>query len=117
MQKISESEFLEVKIGDRFEFNGYPMELIAVGNVLVADHQRVEIVTLQKLEDKTSRGQLADALKESGFTLALQKEIVATAIGREDFRTTAELTVEEATEALEAVWAAVADREQLEEQR
>jgi hypothetical protein len=110
------TDFLDMKIGDRFNFNGYPMELISVGNLLVADHQRVEIVILQKLEDQRPSEKLVEALKESGFSRKVQKEIIEAAIGREDFRAVGQLSDAEASQALEAIWSAVLDRDQLEEE-
>jgi hypothetical protein len=95
------------------------MELLAVGNLLVADHQRVEIVILQKLEEEletpSPRVYLVELLKESGFAPLVLKTILSAAITR-DFKTTDDFTDDEVLVAIGAVEAAIADDEQMREE-
>jgi hypothetical protein len=110
---------LDVKFGETITINGNLMELVAVGNLQVAEHQRVEIAQFQKLEDappsKTPQDYLVEVLIESGFNKAIQKDIIAAAIGRDTFRVVADLTNQEADQAEAAIISAVLDRQQLEE--
>ena len=111
-----------LKIGEPITLNGYPMELISVGNLLVAENQRVEIAIFQKLEDSppptpTPQENLIGVLKECGFLKGTQKDIIAAAIGRDTFRDIAELTDVECDTAEAAIFGAMLDRDQLEEGR
>jgi hypothetical protein len=115
---MAEVEFLDIKIGDGLTLNGYPMGLLAVGNLLVADHQRVEIVILQKLEEApdtaetpTPRQFLVQRLEASGFTNGVLQDILNAAIGRR-LRDISELTDEEVLVSIGAVESAIADDEQ-----
>ena len=115
---MAEVEFLDIKIGDGLRLNGYSMGLLAVGNLQVADHQRVEIVILQKLEDEPSpspRAYLVELLGESGFAPGVAKNITAVAIGRDTFKTTDDLTDDEVLLSIGAIEAAIADDNQLNE--
>jgi hypothetical protein len=67
-----------------------------------------------RLDELTPQMKLVDALGASGFTLAVQSDIILSAIGRR-VRTVADLTDEEADIARRALDGAVADRMQLEE--
>lgn len=118
---MPELEFLDVKIGDGLHLNGYAMELLAVGNLLVADHQRVEIVILQKLVEDTAptpspRVYLVQLLKESGFANGVLQDIITAAVDRR-VRDIAELTDDEVLVSIGAVEAAIADDEQLQEDK
>ena len=110
-----------IKIGERITLNNYPMELISVGNLLVAENQRVEIAIFQKLEDSpieaTPQEKLIEVLKECGFLKGIQKDIIAAAIGRDTFRNITELSDVECDSAEAAIFGAMLDREQLEENR
>ena len=112
---MAELEFQDLKIGDGLRLNGYPMELLAVGNLLVADHQRVEIVILQKLEedpDATPREYIKRLTEESGFRPDTLREIVKVAVDRYVPRL-ADLTDDEVLVAIGAIEAAIADEAQL----
>ena len=111
-----------IKLGESINLNGYPMELISVGNLLVAENQRVEIAIFQKLEDAppsppTPQENLIKVLLECGFTKGVQVDIIKVAIGRDTFRSVADLTDAECDTAEAAIISAVLDREQLEEGR
>lgn len=114
---MAEVEFLDIKIGDGLRLNGYSMGLLAVGNLQVADHQRVEIVILQKLDEpsRSPRAYLVELLGESGFASGVAKNIMAVAIGRDTFRTTDDLTDDEVLISIGAIEAAIADDNQLNE--
>ena len=110
---MAEIEFLDIKIGDGLRLNGYPMGLLAVGNLLVADHQRIEIVILQRLEDEQPpRDYLVELLRESGFPNGVLQDIITAAIGHMP-RNTDDLTDDEVVTAILAVESAIVDREQL----
>ncbi len=112
---MAEVEFLDVKIGDGLRLNGYPMGLLAVGSLLVAGQERVEIVILQRLEDEaTPRDYLVELLKESGFAPLVLRDIIAAAIGRV-MKSTDELNDEEVVVAITAVESAIADDKQMED--
>ena len=65
--------------------------------------------------DPSNTGLLVTKLVNSGFTKAIQSDIVASAIGRR-VRDLVELSAEEVDLAIRAIDGAVADREQLEEE-
>ena len=116
----SDVEFMDVKIGSQFFFNGYPVELISVGNLLVAGGNRVEVITLQKLEETaeelTPLQKLMEVLTESQFTPPVAREIIGAALGRLITKVS-DLTEQECDVAEAAINSAVLDREQLKEQR
>jgi hypothetical protein len=114
---MAEVEFLDIKIGDGLTLNGYPMGLLAVGKLLVADHQRVEIVILQKLEESpesdtpTPRQFLVRLLEASGFTNGVLQDILTAAVGRR-LQNISELTDDEVLVSIGALESAIADDEQ-----
>jgi hypothetical protein len=114
---MAEIEFLDIHIGDGLRLNGYAMGLLAVGNLLIADHERVEIVILQKLgeaeEAQTPQGYLIELLKNSGFANGVLQDIIAASIGRR-MTNTNQLNADELQRAILAVEQAIADDEQLE---
>ena len=112
---MSDLTFEDIKIGDGLRLNGYPMELLAVGNLLVADHQRVEIVILQKLEGSPGE-YLVELMRDSGMAPGVLKNIIAAHIGRDTFRTPADLNEQETQTAILAVESAIADDEQMKEE-
>ena len=116
---MAEIEFLNIKIGDGLRLNGYPMGLLAVGNLLVADHQRVEIVILQKLEDEsvpqTPVGYLIELLKSSGLANGVLQDIITAAIGRR-VGDVNQLNDDELQRAILAIEQAVTDDAQLQEE-
>ena len=114
---MAEVEFLDIKIGDGLRLNGYPMGLLAVGNLQVADHQRVEIVILQKLEEEADptpspRAYLVELLKESGFAPGVLQNIIEVGIGRRP-KNSDDLSDDEVLVAIGAVESAIADDKQL----
>jgi len=115
---VSDLTFEDIKIGDGLLLNGYPMELLAVGNLLVADHQRVEIVILQKLENTeppSPKAYLDELLRECGFAPLVLKNILSGSITH-DFKTTADFTDDEVLVAIGAVESAIADDKQMAEE-
>ena len=66
-------------------------------------------------QEPSNMGLLVTKLVNSGFTKAIQSDIIATAIGRR-VRELGELSAEEVDLAIRAIDGAVADREQLEEE-
>lgn len=110
--------FEDIKIGEGLTLNGYPMELLAVGNLLIANHQRVEIVILQKLEGgETPWQRLIEVLRGSGFSRKVQREIILAALDVENFTDVKELSEAQCEFAINAIESAMVDRDQLEEDR
>lgn len=112
---------LTVKLGESLTLNGYPMMMLAVGNLKVAGAERVEIVILQKLEEEPEvnphQESLREVLKTCGFLAGTQKDIIGVAIGRMDFRGVVDLSDAECDTAEAAIISAVLDREQLEREK
>lgn len=111
-------EFMDLKLGQPIILNGYPMELVAVGSLLVEGNHRIEIAQFQRLAEEplTPAQNLIKVLEECGFTKAIQSDIILSAIGRR-VRNIGELSDAECDTVEAAIISAMLDREQLESEK
>jgi len=112
---LETTEFMDLKLGQSIILNGYPMELVAVGSLLVEGNHRIEIAQFQRLAEEplTPAQNLIKVLEECGFTKAIQSDIILSAIGRR-VRNVGELSDAECDTVEAAIISAMLDREQLE---
>ena len=115
---LETTEFMDLKLGQSIILNGYPMELVAVGSLLVEGNHRIEIAQFQRLAEEplTPAQNLIKVLEECGFTKAIQSDIILSAIGRR-VRNVGELSDAECDTVEAAIISAMLDREQLESEK
>ena len=110
------TDFTDVQLGDRFTFNGFPVELIAVGT-LRTEGGPIEIIQFQRLIELNAWERLAEVSEASDFTKPILRKIVKDSLDLPEDFVVSELNADQCEIAILAIESAMVDREQLESEK